>query len=488
MAIRVDQSIMQSLSDAISKAQTQADTVESVNFNAQALQSRIDAANEAAISADNMANQHQEMKEGYEEQLENPPTKSVTEASGKKGAMSSRQVTDEAEVKAIKSKIAAKDVQVQQAEQAATDARSEATDLENQKVPNDAISSSEQSQLNTLDQQITELMNMVDDENTDLESDEFKEALQGAMDLSNELSDELSSSEEDTQGNSLELYWDAVGESFAYINDVLVDKTTITPEDVDPANNYNAFFVDIDESFDKLIAHLEENGFETDELDQDDNPVISKNSSVIDLIKTAKDEVINSQNNYLGGVSLEDETQMGMLLGIVNYLERGIDQDYNITQAELEQLAGASTAVGEILSGGGSAFNDDMQNKINAMDINLAPLEDSSELEEYQNFMQRFIGVFSSQQNTPFKLVGIKDDDVALMDSFNDVTRYYKDIVINGGTLNDEQAMELATIGNEMIDMLIEDYGFAESPSHDDNANSSGTYYASTPTRRGRGR
>lgn len=471
MAIRLNQSLMDSLRSAISTTQTQADQVESTNFNAQALESRITAANEAASSADNMAEQHEVMKQGYEDQLSPPPTKTVQEASGKKGAMTSREVVDEAEVRAIKAKIAAKDTQILQAQQAADDARGEVTALEGERVSDDSVTGTQQGQLDNLVSQLDALMTQMEDPNTDLEGDAFQNQLKDTIELSETLAEELSEIEDDSEGNSLEIYWDEISNGFAEINNKLVEETTIQPEAISPDNNYGEFFTEMDEKFLKLIEHLENEGFQTGELDEngeikldaDGNPLTSQNPIDIDLVRSARDMIVNEQNNFLGGITRDDETKMGMLLGIMNYIEKGIDQGLGVNLEELTQLNGASTAVGGLLSGGGSDFNLVIQNKVNSMDENMEVLMDTEvgrNNVDYQNFQERFLSVFTNINNTPFQLVGMEAEDIEKFDNFNDLLRATKDDHLSNGSFDDAAAGNLMDTGNELMDLLVDKYGY----------------------------
>jgi hypothetical protein len=457
MAVKIKEEIFSKLATAIRQAGDKASRSESSSNEQKILESNIKAAESRISSAEAQVTRHQMAKKDVEDKLSPPPTKTV-QGDGKKAG--TKTVVDEREKDKLLAEARAADVQIQQAQSAVEAAREEAEAMKSKTIESAGISQENQQSMADLSRQISELKILVNDPQTNLTSDDFQNKLKKAT----EDTDSLQALLPDTSNAALKSFWDEIGKGFKDIQAKLV--LASTPEQAvvrKTGADYSGYFQDVDEGFNTIINHLETN---------------NGTRAQITSVTNAYDSIRNEKNNYFGGMTSSDDTQLGKLLTNLNTLVTDINYGENIGQDRYDSIIADSQKTTDILSKNGSNFSEGVINPtFQGIANNLDTIKNNiPNNNDFNNMLTKFESILNPENDTS-KLFGFSKDDYAELDNFYENVRTVKNKSLSD-TAEEKPSLgdirNLTLLGNTTLNKLIVKYNLSTG-SNGSNSNDSGS-------------
>ena len=467
MAVKIKEEIFTKLATAIRQAGDKSSKSQASSNEQRVLESNIKAAESRISSAEAQVTRHQMAKKEVEDKLSPPPTKQV-QGDGKKAG--TKTVVDEREKDKLTAQVRAADVQIQQAQAAVEAAREEAESIKAKTIESAGISQEHQQSMAQLSSQITELKTLVNDPQTDLTSETFQNKLKKATEDTNTLQTALPNA----ANAALKSFWDEIGKGFTDIQTKLL--TASTPEEAPVRKSgadYSGYFQDVDQGFNTIIRHLERNG---------------GTRAQITSITNAHDSIRNEKNNYLGGMTSDDDKTLSKLLTNLNVLVNDINTGETIPQSSYDKLITDASNTSEILSKNGSNFTDGVINPtFQGIAVNLNTIKQNIPNNgDFNTMLTKFESILVPDNDTS-KLFGFSKEDYAELDNFYESVRAIKD-----KSLSDDQSQKpslgdirnLTTLGNTTINKLIAKYNLSSNNGNGSSGSNNGNNGNGGTTRR----
>lgn len=454
MAIKINEEIFSKLSTAIRQATDKSAKAEASQNEARMSESLVQAAESRISSAEAQVTRHQMAKQEAQEKLSPPPTKQV-QGDGKKAG--SKTVVDEREKDKLQSEVRAADVQIQQAQSAVATAREEADELKSKSLESVGISQEQQNSMSQLSSQIAELKTLVNDPQTDLTSQTFQDKLKKAT----EDTDKLQKALPDSANSTLKSYWDEIKSGFTAIKDKLTAATTPERATVDKVgDDYTGYFNDVDQGFETIINHVENNG---------------GSRAQIMALNNAHDAIKNERGNYLGGMTSADDQILSDFLTHMNVMVSDINAGDAIDQAAIDTLTTGAGRVSDKLATNGSNFaRDIVEPTFTGIAQNLGRIkEEVGSNRDFDLLLQKASALI--EKNDASDLHGLTKEEYTELDAFYSLVSDTKDTAVNGGEISQGQLREVIQAGNTIFNKLANKYGLDTSTTATQGNGSSGS-------------
>lgn len=426
------------LSSVITKATEKATKADSSHSEELILDSQIKEANKRADTATKSLDTASTAKQEAQDKLSPPPMK--TETSGGKGKKTVK-VVDEAEKDKLTSQVRAADTQIQQAQGAVDAAHGEAADLTAQKNAAAALTPEQKGEMDNLTKQLEELKKLAADPKTDQKGSAYQDKLNSAVANTEKLYGSLPESGETSE------FWKSVKSSFKTLDDSMKEFTDIDPP---PITSTNKFFQDAGAGFDKVLNFLGQNG-----VDQ----------ALITQVTNGKDSLTNQQGTYLDGVTADDKEQMSDTLYQLLLVGDKIDKGESVTNADIATLLESTSNTAEMLSKGGSAFEQVASVPFNSIEMNLAQIDRKTDDPNFQSFYSDLKAIYNAPQNDFSDLKGITKEDMQSIYDFATDVKDIKDKLARGESVSAEEMAQLVNSGRDVATMLTTSYGMVDGKS-----------------------
>ena len=429
---------------------------ESSRTDQQIQSSQIKVAEQRIGQAESSVTRYEMEKTKAEDKLSPPPTKTVA-GDGKKGG--SKTVVDEREKDKLQSQVRAAALQVQQAQSAVEAARAEADQLKNNVLSSAGLTEQQGADMAGLERQIKELETISKDPQVDLTG----EAFQGKLNTAVENTRKLAGSLPDNANAALADFWNDIGESLGKIDTKIKEQITPKPATVDKANNYEGFFEDVEEGYDKILEKLESKGVGIE---------------VLSSVRNSKDQILGKEGTYLAGMTPADDSKLSGFLTHMNTMIKKMEGG-QLTDAELEtDIAKLNVQAGEtntILGTGGRSFQETIKIPFDRAAINLDGIDSKlTGNTAFDALYSKFEGIFNNN-NSFDKLVGITKTEVDALYEFTTIAGKINEELRQGKTPSAADLQALTTKGNAVADNLENKYNFTSSNTNNGSVRGNGS-------------